>query len=110
MHNTLRSSIEACLRDVRYAARMLRRNPGFTAGVVLCLALGIGANTAVFSAAYAVVLRPLPFPDADALVELHSSRLRTNPEDTKFLSIPTTDDIMSQSTRRPSHRVEHRFR
>lgn len=91
--------MEAYFRDVRYAARMLRRNAGFTAGLVLCLALGIGANTAVFSAAYAIVLRQLPFPNADALVELRRSRLQPSPLDTKFLSIPATDDIMSQSQR-----------
>jgi putative ABC transport system permease protein len=62
--------LDALLRHVRHAARALGRSPGFTLTVVLTLALGIGANTAVFSALDAVLLRPLPFPDADRLVRL----------------------------------------
>lgn len=61
---------DSFLRNLRYAARALRKTPAFTAAVVLTLALGIGANSAVFSAIYAVLLRPLPFPDAHELVRL----------------------------------------
>jgi putative ABC transport system permease protein len=57
-------------RNLRHAARSLGRAPGFALTVVATLALGIGANTAVFSALDAVLLRPLPFPDADRLVRL----------------------------------------
>jgi putative ABC transport system permease protein len=64
------ASIDAVLRDVRYAIRSLARTPGFTITVMLTLALGIGANTAVFSAVNAVLLKPLPFPEADRLVRL----------------------------------------
>ncbi len=55
-------------RDVRHSARGLRRSPGFAGTVVLVLALGIGANTALFSAVYGLLLRPLPYPDSEAIV------------------------------------------
>jgi putative ABC transport system permease protein len=64
--------------NVRLALRSLARTPGFTATVVLTLALGIGANSAVFSAIDAVLLRPLPFPDADRLMLLGQKRPKTS--------------------------------
>src|SRR5258708_28227489 len=67
---------EPTLRNLRHAARALARAPGFTATVVETLALGIGANSAVFSAIYAVLLRPLPFPDSDQLVTVAQSSLK----------------------------------
>src|SRR5438093_6979856 len=57
-------------QDVRYALVMMRRNKGFTTAGLLTLALGIGATTAVFSIVYGVLLRPLPYRDADRLVRL----------------------------------------
>lgn len=59
---------EDIIHDLRYAARAQRRNPGFTAVVVLVLALGIGANAAMFNVAYGILLRPLPYADANRLV------------------------------------------
>jgi putative ABC transport system permease protein len=61
---------DALLRDVKYGLRALGRTPTFSLAVVLTLALGIGANSAVFSAVNAVLLQPLAFPDADQLVRL----------------------------------------
>ena len=64
----INQQLETTFRNLRQAARALAKAPGFTATVVVTLALGIGANSAVFSAIYAVLLRPLPFPDADRLM------------------------------------------
>jgi hypothetical protein len=62
--------METLLRDVRHALRAMRRSFSFTTMVMLCLALGIGANSAIFSIVDAVLLRPLPFEDPERLAYL----------------------------------------
>src|SRR6267154_4356456 len=72
LHRDARSFvwIDDVRRDLMYAARRLHREPGFTIVVVLTLALGIGANTAIFSVVHGVLMRPLPYKDSSRLVRV----------------------------------------
>ncbi|HEY6783619.1 MAG TPA: ABC transporter permease, partial [Gemmatimonadales bacterium] len=77
--------MESLLSDIRYAFRSLLKSPGFTLTVIVTLALGIGANTAIFSALYGVLFRPLPYPHQERLAILgfrdsHQARNVTYPQ------------------------------
>src|SRR5688572_18520069 len=84
-------------RDLRYALRGLTRRPAFTIAAVLTLAIGIGATTAIFSVVYSVLLKPLPYPNADELVRLRYSSATLN-----------TDDLSSTPTQYFTYRAESR--
>jgi len=83
------------MNDLKLAIRQLLKNPGFTAVAVLTLALGIGATTAIFSVVYAVVLRPLPFPDSERLVAVWT---KTPQFDRLPMAAANHRDLKSQAT------------
>ncbi|HEX3127928.1 MAG TPA: ABC transporter permease [Thermoanaerobaculia bacterium] len=97
--------IEQLGQDLRYGARTLRMHPGYAAVVVLILALGIGANTAMFSAVNAVLLRPLPYADGDRLVVLHQKAALTGVDDLPFSPVEMAD--YERGSRSFSNLVEH---
>ncbi len=66
--------VEVAAQDLRYGMRSLRRNPGFALVIIVTMALGIGANTAIFSVVNGVLLRPLPYKDGGKLIVLHHGR------------------------------------
>src|ERR1039457_4701892 len=89
--------LEELLHDLRYGFRTLRKNPGFTAVAVLALALGIGANTAMFSVAYGILLRPLPYAGADRVAVVF---MRYFPRDFAFGTLSIRDYLMWKDNNR----------
>ena len=76
--------LETLAQDIRYGLRNLRRNPGFALVVMATTALGIGANTAIFSVVNGVLLRPLPYANGDRIVVLRQQQPLANVDDTGF--------------------------
>ena len=88
--------LETIAADARYAFRMMRKNPGFAAIAILTLALGIGANTAIFSVVYAVLLKPLPYADPSQLVLVTEAKPQEGVELTGT-SYPNFEDWRAQN-------------
>src|SRR6266446_10149794 len=90
--------IESTLANFKSAFRFIRKSPSFSVAVILTLALGIGANSAVFSAIDAILLRPLPFPDGDQLMELRQFNPKMQSPRTRLAPVRLEDWNRMNST------------
>jgi hypothetical protein len=98
--------MDVLLQDVRYALRTLRRDLGFAAVAILCLGLGIGANTTIFSVVNAVLLRPFPYANPDRILALHAVRPGADPNPVGAHENPPADAWRGATDAppgRPSH-------
>src|SRR3982074_958770 len=86
--------METLLKDIRCAVAMMRRNKSFTTAGLLTLGLGIGATTAIFSVVYGVLLRPLPYPEANRIMAVFEVTSKGRPS---RLADPNFDDFRDQS-------------
>ena len=100
--------MDTLFQDLRYAVRTLRRSPSFTLAAVACLALGIGANTAIFSVIDGVLLRPLPFRDPSSLVMVWETDVRRG-QDRNVVSPANYLDWRAQTSIVRGHRLLHRL-
>src|SRR4051794_28429075 len=89
--------METLQQDLRFAVRMLLKSPGFAAIAVLCVAIGIGANTAIFSVVNAILLRPFPYADPDRIVALHETQTKNDVEAAGFSNLDY-QDLRAQAT------------
>src|ERR1700687_4556158 len=88
--------VETILQDIRHGLRGLRKSPSFSLVVILTLALGIGANTAIFSVVYAVLLKPLPYPKSEQLVFVFQAKPADGIKETGWASL-TLEALRAQN-------------
>ena len=96
--------MKTLLQDIRYGVRTLLRKPGFTVAAIIALALGIGANTAIFSFVHGVLLRPLPYPNQDRIQLIFATSVQQNLSDmplslADYLELQQPRSVLRESCR-----------